>query len=708
MKNISKFSVIIAVVSFLLTIVSSATAKYSGGMGEPNDPYQIATAEDLIALGEEPNDYDKNFILISDIDLSGYVFDKAVIAPGVNVFDEWEGYFVFEGTPFSGIFDGNDHTISHLKIEGGEYLGLFGRSGSGASISNLGLEAVDVNGIGDNVGGIVGWNDCMISSCYSSGSVNVNGEGTVGGLVGFNDKGTITLSYSTSDVNGFNGVGGLVGYNYRGTITSCYSTGSVTGDWNTGGLVGFNYESTVISCYSTGAVTGDRACIGGFIGHNYFGTITSCYSIGAVDGGLGFVGCNDRGEAEGVFEYGKIISCFWDTQTSGTLEGVGGPDPDTSGITGKTTAEMQMFDTFLLAGWYPCGQSAIWTIDEGNDYPRLWWENRAGEPLKPINLSEFITGTGEPNDPYLIYTSQELNLIGRGTCDWNKNFKLMADIDLSGLSDVQFNIIGTDDVPFTGVFDGNSHTISNLTINGGSYVGLFGYLGSGAKIRALGVVDVNIVGSGSYVGGLVGYNDGGFVAQCYSTSSINGTDVIGGLVGENWGDVHQCYSSSLVDGNDVIGGLVGINNEDWWLGIHGIVTQCFWNIQTSGILDGVGNIDPDPNGVIGKTSAEMKTKSTFTDAGWDFVGEIINGPNDIWNICEGTNYPRFVWQISAGDFLCPDGIMTEDFDYFMVHYGDTNCDSSNGYCDGTDLDFSGTVDIYDFMILLDNWLKENP
>jgi hypothetical protein len=50
-------------------LVLPATAKYSGGTGEPNDPYQIATAADLIALGETPDDYDKHFLLTADIDL---------------------------------------------------------------------------------------------------------------------------------------------------------------------------------------------------------------------------------------------------------------------------------------------------------------------------------------------------------------------------------------------------------------------------------------------------------------------------------------------------------------------------------------------------------------------------------------------------------------------------------------------------------------
>jgi len=113
----------IVAVGLLLTIVSTTTAKYSGGTGEPNDPYQIATAADLMALGNEPNDYDKHFILTADIDLDPKlpgrrVFDRAAIAPDVND-ATWHW---FGGTPFTGVFDGKGHTISHLTIQGGSWL----------------------------------------------------------------------------------------------------------------------------------------------------------------------------------------------------------------------------------------------------------------------------------------------------------------------------------------------------------------------------------------------------------------------------------------------------------------------------------------------------------------------------------------------------------------------------------------------------------
>jgi hypothetical protein len=99
-----------------------AHAKYSGGAGEPNNPYQIATAADLIALGNEPNDYNKHFILTANIDLDPNlpgrkVFDRAVIAPDTDLTDDYG----FTGTPFSWTLDGSGYRISHLRIKGGNF-----------------------------------------------------------------------------------------------------------------------------------------------------------------------------------------------------------------------------------------------------------------------------------------------------------------------------------------------------------------------------------------------------------------------------------------------------------------------------------------------------------------------------------------------------------------------------------------------------------
>ena len=69
------------------------------------------------------------------------------------------------------------------------------------------------------------------------------------------------------------------------------------------------------------------------------------------------------------------------------------------------------------------------------------------------------------------------------------------------------------------------------------------------------------------------------------------------------------------------------------------INNSFWDIETSGMTDGVGNQDPDPADVIGKTTAEMQTRSTFTNAGWDFT-------TPIWTIDDGVDYPRLWWENS--------------------------------------------------------------
>jgi hypothetical protein len=72
-------------------LVLPAHAKYSGGSGTAQDPYQIATAADLIALGETPGDYDKHFLLTADIDLDPKL-------PGRRMFDKRESSFAFCAT----------------------------------------------------------------------------------------------------------------------------------------------------------------------------------------------------------------------------------------------------------------------------------------------------------------------------------------------------------------------------------------------------------------------------------------------------------------------------------------------------------------------------------------------------------------------------------------------------------------------------------
>jgi len=781
-------------VALSLAMVAAVQAQYSGGSGTAEDPYQIATAADLIALGETPDDYDKHFILTADIDLDpnlpgGKVFDRAVIAPAHPL--PWEGYVL---TPFVGVFDGFDHTISHLTISYGVYSGLFGRLGSEGKICRLGLEVVNIMSGGDVVGAVVALNEGSISNCHSTGTLGTHEGwgGTVGGLVGRNAGGSITDCYSVATVTGWDNIGSLAGQSEMGSIVDCHSTGTVEGVRYVGGLVGRNEEGAIISnCYCTAAIAGTDRSVGGLVGYNAgditvseasgtvrgeeydvgglagtnagsitvsnssadvwgdkyvggligdnYGSISNCYSrgtasgsifvgglaganrgditasysvgtvtgdysvgglvganwgditashntgsvrgdesigglvgdtgpgditashntgmvignecvgglvgtyygyggiengfilasynTGAVSGGkavgglvggseaVDIVNCYNAGEVTGTEDVGgllghgewpyvatsystgkvsgetrtgglvgnytlncTIVSSFWDIESSGQAESAGGES--------KTTTQMHTAATFLEAGWDFVGETEngtedIWEIVEGQTYPLLSWQKYGG-------------GTGEPNDPYLIYTAEHLNTLGAEPNDYDKHFKLMADIDLSGYAYDRAVIAAEsadtgdwrfEGMQFTGAFNGNSYTVSHLSIIGESYLGLFGQLSG--TISNLRVTDVNIIGSGTAIGSVVGRNGGllfdrgayaghndSYVVNCHGSGSVSGNTQVGGLVGTNSSSISQCSFAGRVNGFEQVGGMIGLS--------FGVVLSGFSNSQVAG------------------------------------------------------------------------------------------------------------------------------
>ena len=528
---------------------------FGGGTGTADDPFLIYTAEQLNTVGLSFCDWDKHFKLMADIDL--LAFDGKEGRPAFNVIGigRWDA--------FAGVFDGNDHIVSNLTLTGKGNLGMFGYTVSGSEVRDLGVMDVNIIGSGNWVGALAGRNGGDVIRCYSSGTIS--GNRRIGGLIGASSgsvgtylNGFVTQCYSTCVVSGEWIIGGLVGGN-SGIITQCYSTGRVHGDGRVGGLVGDN-DGEVTNCYSTSAVDG-RSSVGGLIGLNYLSPVNQCYSTGAVNGSSsvgGLIGSDYSG-------YDVALS-FWDMQTSGQITSNGGA--------GKTTAEMQVARTFYTWGGV---DELVWKIDEGNDYPRLWWEDRPGDEIKPISLSDFLLGTGTEDDPYLIYTSEQLNLVGLGVKDWSKHFKLMADIDLFTYHTFEFNPIGRPySFPFAGVFDGSGHAILNFSYScqDDSCIGLFGYVDNPiAEIKNLKLIEPNIDGgSAERVGALVGFMNSGTITNCYvEGGSIRADKNVSGLVGFNGtdGQILNCYSTSVVSGGNYLGVLAGRN----W----GLVSCCYSN-----------------------------------------------------------------------------------------------------------------------------------
>jgi len=552
----SRTILVLAVV--VLWAGTAANARYSGGTGEPNDPYKIATAEDLNDIGNYEGDWDKHFILINDVNLAEYTGEQFKIIGNYT-------------TKFTGVFDGNKHKIWNFTwaSTGRNYIGLFGCVGKGGQIKNLGMENVDFNaGDGPDVGGLVGYNYYgTIDNCYSSG--NISGSDYVGGLVGKNlglvrehYEGTIINCHFKGNISESDHIGGLVGENlWDGMISDCYSTGSVsgTGDY-VGGLVACN-GGEITNCYSSGSVSGKGEDVGGLVGHNY-GTIINCHSSSSVSGGM-YIG--------GLVQYngGTIINCY----STGTVVG----ESEIGGLVAHNEG--------TITGCY--------------------------SRVTVLSNEDCVGG-----------------LVGK-------------------------NLNGT---------VANCYTTGSVSATGAGVGGVVGENEDGiiTNCYSSGSVD----GSWDFVGGLAGDNFYGTITNCYSTASVTGGDCVGGLVGGNAGTISSCYSSASVSGGSGVGGLVGQNGDldfvyPTWNEIPGYIYNCystgeftgssnvgglvgvhiagevrasFWDVETSDCNTSAGG--------IGKTTAEMKTRSTFTDAGWDFI--------EVWGIGENQTYP-YLRTEPAGD-----------------------------------------------------------
>ncbi|MDO8318652.1 filamentous hemagglutinin N-terminal domain-containing protein, partial [Rhodoferax sp.] len=337
-------------------------------------------------------DLSASYTLVKDIDASAT--DSAVNASGMwgstgFVPVNQTGAVVGRGTfpAFTGTLDGQNHTISQLTIHSAvQDGGLFGTTGTGSVIRNLGL--VDVN-VSSNygAGALAANNGGSISNSYvSGGSVTGGNYSGVGGLVGNNNAGgTISNSFAAVSVIGEYSVGGLVGSS-AGAVVASYATGSVSGISDVGGLVGWNVEGGTISdSYSSGASvsSGYGGVVGGLVGWND-GSVTRSYSTGKVSIS-GFSGYG--GGLIGQQDLGSVSNSYWDVNTSGKADGLGGTvgmagTPQT-GVTGLTTAALMSTATNLAGFEF----GTTWGMVDDVSYPYLQW--RFTTPPKIVSGTSF-------------------------------------------------------------------------------------------------------------------------------------------------------------------------------------------------------------------------------------------------------------------------------------------------------------------------------
>ena len=211
----------------------------------------------------------------------------------------------------------------------------------------------------------------------------------------------------------------------------------------------------------------------------------------------------------------------------------------------------------LMTGMMAEAQTSVW-----NGSRRLW-----------------TSGEGTESNPYLIESAEQLAflsyMVNKGLVTTDLNFKLTTDIDLNGSEDLPWVPIGLGDrwfsedgcerlidpsyapVYFCGHFDGDGHSIYNLYVDGGTYVGLFGLVsGQGSLIENLNIENGYV--NGIYSGGIIGQCTGAVdILNCLNSAEIVGTEAAGGIVGQGGNVIRNCSNSGHIVSSSYAGGIAG-------------------------------------------------------------------------------------------------------------------------------------------------------
>ncbi|MBB6489313.1 YDG domain-containing protein [Rhizobium lusitanum] len=577
---------------------------------------------------------------------------------------------ITDGTSFLRVTGGDGTSATPYTVA--DVYGLQGIGSRGANLAANWILANDIDASGTAI-----WNDgagfVPIGDDYTPfrGTFDGNGHTISGVTVSLAERQSDNSHYPGSPTSAglFGGilggsisnvglVGGSISGGYAGalagvsvnTIINGYAIGVTVraSAGPAGGLVGIN-EGTITNSYATGSVSGVNSSVGGLVGSNHSqGSITNSYASGSVSGTGSLGGLTGD-------NYGTITTSFWDMDTTGQSSACGSCGGIVS-ATGLTTAQAR--DSSRYAGL---------------DFANTWYQ--AGD-MRPILRSEAAANG-------VITNLHQLALIG---ANLNGNYTLANNIDASETSGTNASGIWSTNgwVPlgdmmnaaFNGNFNGNNHTISALTVSGNDFVGLFGV--SRGLISNVGLVGGSVRGVNLYVGALVGYNSGS-ISNSYSTATVSGGGLVGGLVGRNnFGSISNSYASGTVSGSQEVGGLVGENysgsiSNSYASGavsggfqivgglvgydqggtisnayatglvggssnVGGLVgatnsgsnfTNSFWDIDTTGQPSGYGS-NLGTFSATGLTTAQMADPFSFIDAGWDFAnvwGKSTSGAN---------------------------------------------------------------------------------
>ena len=533
--------------------------------------------------------------------------------------------YAFNKKSFAGLFGLDAGVTRNLGILDsymrGEYnIGGICGSAEGGTIQNC-YSTATVCGE-SYLGGICGCSrsNSIIENCYNAGNVFGNGK-SIGGICGDNGA-TLQDCYNVGNVNGKFNVGGIVGGSSGSGntiwIKDCYNRGNVIGDTkDIGGIGGYIGSSLVENCYSQATVSGNTN-VGGICGNSNKVDFQNAYYDSNLYTGnaIGYLKDATIKQTEGkptqAFESGEIAyllqagreEAIWGQTLSGNdvqaYPILGGAKVyqvteykgciESTGIAGTTYNNANAPVVFgphvyengfctICSAYEPAvlttGKYDIDVNGEITDSDEAYEIGNAGQLYWFAGLvnGTLTDGTAQNLKANVVLTADitvnedlltSINTDDDGNVTNGSSFKAWRPM---GMADEKGNLTGW----YTGIFDGNGHSISGLYVNRDeaaddvhtwfkSCIGLFGYY-SGVT-RNLSVLDSYMRGK-DCIGGICGYNDGGTIQNCYSAATVCGDSYIGGICGRSEGDsiIENCYNTGYVYGaTRSIGGICGDNS----------------------------------------------------------------------------------------------------------------------------------------------------
>jgi uncharacterized repeat protein (TIGR02543 family) len=563
-------------------------------------------------LNNVRNGLDQNYILMADLTFTDADFDKT--GPLYNGGARWIPIGV-DGSPFTGIFDGNGHKISGLQtynlpdVLSGS--GLFTSISNGGTVKNLSLDNSKVwvsPGLSEfSPSGIVAGkvdHGGSIENCFVLGSIDAY-KSSGGGIVGdVANQGVISGCYNAAGVIGEDVAGGIAGSIQTGAIIeNCFNIGKVATytfglSTKAGGVVGMQFPGSLIKgCYNTGHIESiapasidqlQVAFAGGIVGLSQ-GDLSDCFNTGEVyamgdylayaGGIVGYV--EDGAAIASTFNTGIVYNSKKD-EYMGSITGkmeVGTPvnsyiiDREASNGYGVSLTQDQMMNQANFSGFDFSNQ---WNMGDPNSHAAPYLQT-LGLPCD-VFPTEFDGGNGSTFNPYQLSTIEQLKIVYKHSTSY---FILKNDIRWQGTDPDNGSFTYVKSITgknglFEGVFDGDGYKIVGVSFNddywSSTNAGMFGTIAQNGIVMNLGFERCNMLGdtTGTGYAGSVAtiLKSGGMISNCTSNAKVGGT-YAGGIAGkiESGGIIANCSFTGTVSGRKQAGGIAGYS--------AGEITSCY-------------------------------------------------------------------------------------------------------------------------------------